>query len=91
MRCVHVQIVFGDKNVINVYLLSDLIFSKSKKHSFILYSHGLAYLRAVKKDLTPRVFLLFSRCTKFMPHRGFHSGPPDLDLGALTKWLASRC
>jgi hypothetical protein len=32
----------------------------------------------------------FSQWTELPLHRGFNSWPPDLELGALTKWLASR-
>jgi hypothetical protein len=50
-----------------------------------------SYCIAMDWLIGPKGLSTFSQCTKFLPHRGFHSCPPDLELGALTKWLASRC
>jgi hypothetical protein len=40
----------------------------------------------------PKGLSTFSQCTEFFCRtRDLNSCPPDLELGALTKWLASRC
>jgi hypothetical protein len=45
----------------------------------------------VWKDLTPRVFPLLVSATSSCRTGDSNSCPPDLELGALTKWLATRC
>ncbi len=41
--------------------------------------------------IDPKGLSTFSQCTEFCRTGDLNSCPPDLDVCALTKWLASRC
>ncbi len=51
--------------------------------------HHLGVITVERPD--PKGLSNFSQCTESLPHRGFKLMSSRLELGAPTKWLASRC
>jgi hypothetical protein len=68
-----------------------LVINSVKKDMFFLSKPMHVQKYVVLKDLAPRVFPLLVSASSFLRIEDLNSCPPDLELDALIKWLASRC